>query len=189
VTNFKVIYHANVLYPAPLRDLLMWVALQDVVLARWTDEIHDEWICSVLRHRPDLKQEQLQNTRELMNSNIRDCLVTGYQDLIPGLVLPDPDDRHVLAAAIKAGASVIVTYNLKHFPADALEPFGIEAQHPDEFLVYQFDLNRAAICNAVKLQRATPKNPAKSVRELLDTFASLQLPTIVERLRQFEDLL
>lgn len=84
---------------------------------------------------------------------------------------------------------MIVTYNLKHFPAEILEPFGIDAQHPDEFLVYQFDLNKAAICNAVKLQRAMLKNPAKSVQDLLDTFSSLQLPTIVERLRQFQDLL
>ncbi|HEY7086693.1 MAG TPA: PIN domain-containing protein [Tepidisphaeraceae bacterium] len=189
MTSFTVIYDANVLYPAPLRDLLMWVALQDVVLARWTEEIHEEWIRSVLRERPDLKRDQLERTRDMMNAHVRDCLVTGYQDLITGLTLPDPNDRHVLAAAIKAGASVIVTYNLKHFPAELLDPFGIEAQHPDEFLVYQFDLNKAAICNAVRLQRATLKNPPKSVQELLDTFASLQLPTIVERLRQFQDLL
>lgn len=189
MTGFKVIYDANVLYPAPLRDLLMWVALQDVVLARWTDEIHEEWIRSVLRQRPDLKREQLERTREMMNAHVRDCLVSNYQDLIPGLMLPDPNDRHVLAAAIKAGASVIVTCNLKHFPQEALEPFGIDAQHPDEFLVHQFDLNEAAICNAVRLQRAMLKNPPKSVQEMLDTFASLQLPAIVERLRQFQDLL
>lgn len=189
MTSFKVIYDANVLYPAPLRDLLMWVALQDVVLARWTDEIHEEWIKRVLANRADLKREQLERTRQKMNAHVRDCLVTDYQQLIPALQLPDPDDRHVLAAAIKAGASVIVTFNEKDFPADALDPYGIEAQHPDDFLVYQFDLNKAAICNAVRLQRASLKNPAKSVQELLDTFAAQQLPTFVERLRQFQDLL
>lgn len=189
MTGFKVIYDANVLYPAPLRDLLMWIALQDVVLTRWTDEIHDEWIRNVLKNRPDLKPEQLQRTRELMNANVRDCLVTDYHDLIPGLKLPDPDDRHVLAAAIKAGASVIVTFNEKDFPAAALDPYGIEAQHPDDFLVYQFDLNRAAICNAVRLQRAALKNPPKSVQELLDIFVSQQLPTFVGRVRPFQDLL
>jgi predicted nucleic acid-binding protein len=189
MTSFTVLYDANVLYPAPLRDLLMWVALQDGVLARWTDEIHEEWMRSVLRTRPDLTRQQLQRTRDLMNAHVRDCLVTGYESLIPGLTLPDPNDRHVLAAAIKAGASVIVTYNLADFPAEALDPFGIEAQHPDEFLVYQFDLNKAAICNAVRLQRASLKHPPKSAQELLDTFASLQLPTIVERLRDFQELL
>lgn len=104
MTSFKVIYDANVLYPAPLRDLLMWLALRDVVLARWTNEIHEEWIRSVLRNRPDLKPEQLERTRQLMDASVRDCLVTGHLSLIPGLDLPDPDDRHVLAAAIKAGA-------------------------------------------------------------------------------------
>ena len=159
------------------------------MLARWTDGIHDEWTRSVLRDRPDLKPEQLQRTRDLMNAHLRDCLVTGYQELIPGLKLPDPDDRHVLAAAIKAGASVIVTYNEKDFPAEVLDPFGIEAQHPDEFLVYQFDLNKAAVCNAGRLQRAALKSPPKSVQVLLDTFESQQLPTFVERLRQFQSLL
>lgn len=189
MSGFTVIYDANVLYPAPLRDLLMWVALQDVFLARWTNEIHEEWMQSVLKDRPDLTRKQLEHTRDLMNSHVRDCLVLGYESLVPGLSLPDMKDRHVLAAAIKAGASVIVTYNLRDFPTAALEPYGIEAQHPDEFLAYQFDLNKAAVCKAVQLQRSTLKNPQKTVQELLDTFTSLQLPTIVERLRRFQELL
>ncbi len=167
----------------------MWVALQDVVLARWTDEIHDEWIRNVLQNRRDIKPEQLQRTRELMNVHVRDCLVTGYESLIPGLKLPDEKDRHVLAAAIKAGASVIVTYNLSDFPEESLAPFGIDAQHPDEFLVFQFDLNKAAICNAVRLQRQSLRNPPKTVLQLLDTLAAQQLPLFVERLRAFQELL
>lgn len=189
MTGFTVIYDACVLYPAPLRDLLMWIALQDVVRARWTDDIHEEWIRSVLRERPDLNRVQLERTRQLMDMHVRDCIVTGYRQIIPALSLPDPDDRHVLAAAIKAGASVIVTFNEKDFPTEALEPYGIEAQHPDDFLVYQFDLNRAAICKAVRLQRAALRNPSKSVQELLDTFVAQQLPAFVERLRQYQDLL
>lgn len=167
----------------------MWVALQDVVLARWTDEIHDERIRNVLQNRRDIKPEQLQRTRELMNVHVRDCLVTGYESLIPGLKLPDEKDRHVLAAAIKAGASVIVTYNLSDFPEESLAPFGIDAQHPDEFLVFQFDLNKAAICNAVRLQRQSLRNPPKTVLQLLDTLAAQQLPLFVERLRAFQELL
>jgi hypothetical protein len=115
--------------------------------------------------------------------------VTGYQDLISGLKLPDENDRHILAAAIKAGASVIVTYNLDDFPKEALAPYGIDAQHPDDFLVFQLDLNKAAICNAVRQQRQTLKNPPMSISELLDTFASQRLPMFVERLRDFQDLL
>src|SRR6184192_1619909 len=127
----------------------MRLALEDLFLARWTDRIHDEWMRNVLANRPDLKPEQLLRTRELMNSNVRDALVIGYEDLIEGLQLPDPDDRHVLAAAIRARADVIVTFNLADFPAARLQGYGIEAVHPDDFIVYQFDLNPSAACRAV----------------------------------------
>jgi hypothetical protein len=80
----------------------MHLALADLFRAKWTDEIHDERTRSVLENRPDPTREQLERTRELMNGHVRDCLVIGYEVLIPELTLPDPDDRHVLAAAIIA---------------------------------------------------------------------------------------
>jgi predicted nucleic acid-binding protein len=116
MTNFTALYDSCVLYPAPLRDLLMWLALSDLFRARWSNDIHEEWIRNLLEDRPDLTRERLERTRDKMNSNIRDCLVTGYEPLIDGLTLPDPNDRHVLAAAIRASADVIVTFNLKDFP-------------------------------------------------------------------------
>jgi predicted nucleic acid-binding protein len=131
----------------------MHAAVTDLFRARWSDAIHDEWIRNVLKDRPDLSAEQLERTRELMNAHVRDCLVTGYESLIPSLTLPDPDDRHVLAAAIRCGADVIVTFNVKDFPDDALKPFGIEAQHPDDFLAYQLDLAPNVMCAAAKRQR------------------------------------
>ena len=76
-----------------------------------------------------------------MNENIRDCLVEGYDKLIPALSLPDPDDRHVLATAIRSSASIIVTYNLKDFPAKSINEYGIDAQHPDDFITHLFDLS------------------------------------------------
>lgn len=118
--NFTVLFDACVLYSAPLRDFLMHLAMTDLFRAKWTDEIHDEWIRNLLKNRPDLTQERLQRTRDLMNSSVRDCLVSGYVDLIPSLTLPDQDDRHVLAAAICGGADVIVTYNLSDFPSTPL---------------------------------------------------------------------
>ena len=141
MATFTALYDACVLYPAPLRDLLMHLAITDLFRARWTDQIHDEWIRSLLDNRPDLKLEQLERTRTLMNSHVRDCLVTGFEPLIDGLTLPDPDDRHVLAAAIRTRASVIVTFNLDDFPSDVLEPVGLEAQHPDEFVTHLIDLS------------------------------------------------
>lgn len=94
------IYDANVLYPAPLRDLLVPLAHAGFVRARWTDAIHDEWIRNVCATNPGLVRERLERTRRLMNEAVRDCLVTGYEHLIDTLTLPDAEDRHVLAAAM-----------------------------------------------------------------------------------------
>jgi predicted nucleic acid-binding protein len=168
-TALTALFDACVLYPAPLRDLLMWLALTDLFNAKWTDEIHDEWIRNVLADRPDIKPEQLERTRLLMNTRIGDCLVTGYEDLIEGQTLPDPDDRHVLAAAIRAGADVIVTFNLADFPSDVLSPFNIEARHPDDFVLALIDLDEETVYAAVERQRARLKNPPKSVDDHLET--------------------
>jgi predicted nucleic acid-binding protein len=189
VSSFTAVYDACVLYPAPLRDLLMHLALSDLFRAKWTNEIHDEWIRSVLKDRPDLIPEQLERTRTLMNSHVRDCLVTNYEDLIPALTLPDPNDRHVLAAAIRSGSDVIVTYNLKDFPADVLGKYGIEAQHPDEFIMHLVDLAPNVVCAAVKRQRQNLKNPPKTVDELVDALEQQSLPQTVGTLRAFSELL
>jgi predicted nucleic acid-binding protein len=119
--NTSVVFDACVLYPAPLRDLLLELAgaAQDLswFRAKWTDEIHDEWTRNLLKNRPDLTRAQLNRTKELMNRHIDDCIVTGYQHRIAGLTLPDENDRHVLAAAIESGASIVVTANVGDFPA------------------------------------------------------------------------
>ena len=116
MATFIVFYDANVLYPAELRNFLMHLALIGVFRAKWSPEVHEEWIRSLLANRPDLTREKLERTRQLMDKAAPDALVTGYEHLIPGLRLPDPNDRHVLAAAIRCGASVIVTRNLGDFP-------------------------------------------------------------------------
>ena len=130
-SSFTAVYDACVLYPAPLRDFLMWLALSGRFRAKWSLEIHNEWKRNLLKNRPDLTAEQLDRTSELMDQALPDACVTGYEVLIEGLTLPDIDDRHVLAAAIRCNASVIVTFNQKDFPGEALGPFGIEAQHPE----------------------------------------------------------
>lgn len=189
VSNFTVVYDACVLYPAPLRDLLMHLAVTDLYRAKWTDTIHDEWIRNVLRDRPDLTPEQLQRTRDLMNAHVRDCLVTGYETLIDAVTLPDPDDRHVLAAAVWTKADVIVTFNLRDFPEQALTANGIEALHPDDFLKYQLDLAPNIVCAAVKRHRASLKKPPKDVEEYLATLEAQGLAQTVFGLRRFAELI
>jgi len=187
VSSFTGVYDACVLYPAPIRDLLMWQALTGLFRARWTNLIHEEWIRNVLANRGDLTREQLERTRDLMNRAVPDCLVEGYEDLIAGFALPDADDRHVLAAAIRAGAGVIVTFNLKDFPKEVLQPHGVEAQHPDEFIGHLIDLDADAVCAAVRKQRESLKKPPKSVEEFLSAPAFGMLPKTLAYLRTMAD--
>jgi predicted nucleic acid-binding protein len=133
MTLVVAILDANVLYPASLRDLLLQLAIAGFYQARWSAEIDEEWKRNLLAARPELA-ERIERTQAVMRRAVPDALVTGYAAQVANLVLPDPDDRHVLAAAITAGAEIIVTFNTRDFPAAALAAHGLVAQHPDEFL-------------------------------------------------------
>jgi predicted nucleic acid-binding protein len=189
VSHFTAFYDACVLYPAPLRDLLMHLAVTDLFRAKWTDEIHEEWIRNLLKNRADLRREQLERTRDLMNANVRDCLVTGYEELIPALALPDPNDRHVLAAAIRSRTDVIVTFNLKHFPDSVLTTYGMDAQHPDEFVTHLLHLAAPTVCAAAKRQRQNLKNPPKTVEEYFAALERQGLAQTAACLRRFAELI
>ena len=177
-----VLFDACALYPAPLRDLLMQLALTDLFRARWTDAIHDKWTRNVLANRPDLSPEGLARCRRLMDRHVPDCLVTGYESLIPDLLLPDPDDRHVLAAAIHGAAGLIVTFNLGDFPRSVLGRYRIEAIHPDKFIARLFDEDVDAVLLAARLHRASLKRPPKSADQYLATLERCRLPATAARL-------
>jgi predicted nucleic acid-binding protein len=147
---FIVVYDANVLYGNTLRDLHIRVALAGLVQAKWTDQILDEALGSLKENRPDIPEHKLSRLRELINEAVPDCLVTGYEPLIEGLKLPDPKDRHVLAAAIKAGAQVIVTANLRHFPATYLAEWDVEARSPDDFILDQIGIDSRVVFACVQ---------------------------------------
>jgi len=184
-----VVYDACVLYPAPLRSFLMYLAVTDLYHARWTNDIHEEWMRNVVKDHADILREQVERIRDLMNSHVRDCLVTGYEPLIMSLTLPDPDDRQVLAAAIHCEADTIVTFNLKDFPEDALKPYGIEAQHPDEFLLCQLELAPTVVCAAAQRHRESLQNPPMNVKEYLASLERQGLAQAVASLREFTDLI
>lgn len=169
MARLTAFYDANVLYPADLRNLLMHLALTGLFRATWSAGVHEEWMSALLRNRPDLSREKLERTRRLMDQHAADALITGYEDLIPSLELPDPNDRHVLAAAIRGRVDVIVTANLRDFPAEALAPFGIEAQHPDEFVLHLLDLAPSVVAEAARTHCESLKNPPKTMREYLIT--------------------
>ena len=118
--------------------------------AKWTNEILDEMFQALSGNRPDIPSDKLDRLRQLMNGAVRDCLVSGYEPLIEGLKLPDPADRHVLAAAIKASAQVIVTSNLKHFPAADLRQWNVEAKSPDDFVLDQVGIDGRTVAACVQ---------------------------------------
>lgn len=166
--SIPVLYDACVLYGNEVRDLLIRIAIAGMVRAHWTDEILDEAFGNLTANRPDLSPERLAVTRERMNTAVPGALVSGYEALIGELKLPDPDDRHVLAAAIAAGAAVIVTSNLGDFPTGALEPFGIEAKTPDDFVLDQIGLDEGAIRDCVRQIARGRTRPPKTYESVLD---------------------
>lgn len=183
MASFTVVYDACVLYPAPLRDLLIRLARTGRFRAKWTNEILDECFRSILSSRADLEAKKLERTRELMIRAVPDCLVHGYESLIDGIKLPDGKDRHVVAAAIRSGAQVIVTWNLKDFPDDALKPFDISAQDPDVFVSHVIDLAPGAVCSAITEQASALKNPPRTVADVLELLEKQGLAQSVAELR------
>jgi hypothetical protein len=182
---FVVVYDACVLHPAPLRDLLVRLGRTGLFQAKWTEQILDECFRSILQQRPDLTPQKLERTRQLLNESIPDCQVKDYEALVEGLTaLPDPNDRHVVAAAIRCGAQVIVTRNLRDFPQEELALYGMEAQHPDDFVLYLLDLDSPAVTRVVREQAAELKKPARTVAELLETLRQNELIHSVARLRE-----
>lgn len=182
-----VVYDACVLYPAALRDLLMHLALQDLFRAKWSERIHAEWIEAVLRTDATASRERLERTRRLMDLHVENALVTEYEHRIEGLNLPDPNDRHVLAAAVEAGASLIVTFNLKHFPDCDLIPHGTRAVSPDTFVAGLQERVPEAVFQALRNHRRSLKNPPKTAEEYTDSVAQQGLPRTAQLLRVHRD--
>lgn len=188
---YIVLYDACVLYPSTLRNLLIELATPDYQLfqAKWTERIESEWLDNLIEDRPDLDSVKLRRTTILMRDAVPDCIVSNYEKLESGLGLPDSNDNHVLAAAIKTKAQAIVTRNLKDFPADILQEFDIEAIHPDVFLINQFDLSNAKVLDGLKNIRARMQNPSFTASQYLDRLAVDGLTAFSQKLAEFEHLI
>lgn len=188
--RFTALLDACVLYPAPVADALMSMHVAGLYTARWTRRIEDEWVEAVLRSRPEI-HESLIRRRDTMRKVVLDWEVDqgSVEALEPCLSLPDPGDVHVLAAAIAGQVDCIVTANLRDFPSDALERHGLEVIHPDDFLVYQLDLDPIPALTAFKEMRLRHRNPALTVEEFAEVLERNSLVTTADRLREAADLL
>jgi hypothetical protein len=176
---------ASVLYPSTVRSVLMFLAAFGTFRPLWSDDVHREWTAALTRDRPDLDTKRIARTRELMESNVPGATITGYQGRIADLVLPDANDRHVLAAALHGKADVIVTTNLKHFPASVLATHGITAQHPDLFIHGLIAADIDSAVQAFAADRARMANPPKSVDDYL---ASLVVSGLVKTAAALRDV-
>jgi predicted nucleic acid-binding protein len=180
---------ACVLFSAQLRDLMMHLTLNELFSARWSEEIFDEWSRNVVAKHIGATQESVDRCRKLMNSHSKEALVVGYQGRTSWLTLPDPKDRHVLAAAIHSGASLIVTFNLKDFPEEALASFGIEAIHPDDFVLSLLTSHPGEVIQTIRSQRLKLTKPEVDAQTFLDGLERLGLRQTVSLLNRFAELL
>jgi len=162
IAPFRVLLDANVLYPFSLRDTLLRAARAGFYQLYWTDDVLDE-ACRNLVNDGRMNREQAMKLREAMTRAFPESMVVDYASLIPAM-RNDPKDWHVAAAAVRCGAQVIVTTNLRDFTP---MPDGIEAQSPDDFLCDLFDLNPKLLLDIVLEQAAALKNPPLTFEELL----------------------
>ena len=163
---FVVVLDANVLFPFRVRDVLLTFAQDGLFRARITDEILDEWTRNLIRLKPHL-EESVRAQETIIRDYFEECFVSGYQPLIEGLNLPDLDDRHVLAAAIRCSAQVIVTENQKDFPIEVMEEHGLETLSADDFLANTYDLFPGAAARSLRKVRQRYKNPPMTSAEFL----------------------
>ena len=158
--------------------------MTDLFRAKWSDGILDEMIASILRRRPDLDPADLERTRKLMCEAVPDCLTTGYHSLIDALDLPDADDRHVLAAAIRSDSQVIVTENTADFPTDTLRAYDIEAQTADVFVLHLIDVSPTTVARVVDEQAQALRSPPMTRADVLERLERSGLRRSVAELRR-----
>jgi predicted nucleic acid-binding protein len=164
--KFTCVLDTNVIYPIEIRDLLFWFAHYELYTPKWSVHIFDEW--KEVMARNGVPEDEILKRVEKANRAFPDALVKNYESLIDSLDLPDPKDRHVLAAAIKTNANLIVTNNLKDFPVDILESYGMSAKSVDDFLTDIIDLNHEKAIEAFRKLVINRRNPDLDEYEVLD---------------------
>ena len=184
--RYTAVLDACVLFPRLHRDILLSIAHADLYTARWSAEIEKEWTTNYKKKYPDAEINRLV---DLMRQAIPDALIVGYEEFIPAIQLPDPDDRHVVAAAIRGNADAIVTSNTKDFPNAILAAYDIEIQTPDQFVLNQIMLHPSRALVAIKRMRERWEKPTMTSLDMVDLFEQRSLPQTAARLRDMLDLI
>jgi predicted nucleic acid-binding protein len=186
--RYTAVLDACVLFSRLQRDFLLSLAHADLYTARWTQEIENEWTSSLIARYPNAIKKIPHLVKQIREA-IPDCLIVDYEPFIPTFELPDEDDRHVLAAAIRGNADAIVSLNTKDFPADVLAQFDIEIQTPDQFVLNQIMLHPPRALTAIKKMRSRWDQPSLTAADMVDLFEKRQLPQTAAHLRDVLDLI
>jgi predicted nucleic acid-binding protein len=179
----KILLDACVLYPVSVRDILLYTADFGMYMPIWSDDIQQEWTRNALKKAKKTTLKSLQSSVRAMNRTFIGANIENYEHHIPKLILPDPDDRHVLAAAIKGDANRIITFNLKDFPSDYVASFDIEVQHPDDFICELIELDENLVKEAFALQVSVLKKTPMTITEAITALEKNNMTKTGERLR------
>ncbi len=164
--RFTCVLDTNVIIPIEIRDLLFWFAHDDLYTPKWSKHIFDEW--EDVMKRKNVSKGEIRKRIGWANQAFPDAMVENYEVLIDRLTLPDEKDRHVLAAAIKTNANITVTNNLKDFPDEYLNTFGLSAKSADDFSTETIDLNPNVAVNSFRKLVMNRRSPDLDEYEVLD---------------------
>lgn len=171
--RYTCVLDTNVIFPLEIRDLLFWFASFDLYTPKWSLHIFTEW--EEVMRRKQVPESEIKKRINAAQQAFPDALVNNYESLVEMLTLPDEKDRHVLAAAIKANANIIVTNNLKDFPSKYLAGFGLMAKSADSFIADTIDLNNQLSVEAFRALVLNRTNPALDEFEILARYRKIGL--------------
>ena len=184
MAGFVALLDACVMVPIALTDTLLRLAEAELYRPIWSQKILDEARAAILDVHPDEDPGRVDARLRFMNEAFEDACVQNWESLVEGLTLPDDNDRHVLAAAIRGNAGAIITNNVGDFPSEQLDKYGLHAVTPDEFLLDQLDLAPAAVLNAVRQQAADTRRPPLTVDDILDSLSRASVDAFAQEVRK-----
>jgi len=183
-SRFTAVLDANVLFPIVLRDYLIWLSIYDLYTPKWSGKLLEEFVSIFQKRKMNLSTKQIHRQVQLLNKACPNALVEKYEKLVSSVNLPDENDRHVVAAAIKCNANVIVTYNHKDFPEKYLDSVGLSAVNPDSFIADMIDLSPEKCCDAFREMVLAKNKPPYEENEYLEILRNNNLIQTADELEK-----